>query len=82
MTNQTIIVHGPQGCGKTTNAGRIAKALGMSRVVDEWAPGDPALPVRGVLALTCETPDAHATRRYRVMSFDDAMAAVRLAKSH
>lgn len=29
------IVHGPQGCGKTTNATRLRAALGCKRVLDE-----------------------------------------------
>lgn len=32
----TTIVYGPQGCGKTRNAARIAKAYGLTNIVDDW----------------------------------------------
>lgn len=31
---KSIIVHGPKGCGKTRDGAAIAKALGLSRVVE------------------------------------------------
>lgn len=31
-----IILHGPQGCGKTRYAERIAKHLGRDKIVDDW----------------------------------------------
>lgn len=37
------IVYGPQACGKTRNAAALAKHFGLSRVVDDWAPGDEML---------------------------------------
>lgn len=82
MTNQTIIVHGPQGCGKTLNAGRIARAFGLDRVIEDWQPGDPSPPKRGALVLTCETPDPGSTKRYRVMAFDDVMSQITGKPSH
>ncbi len=30
----TIVVHGPQGCGKTRNADALRKAFGCTRVVE------------------------------------------------
>ena len=36
----SVIVYGPAGCGKTHNAKRLMKHFGMSRVIDEWKPGD------------------------------------------
>lgn len=35
MSN-TIVIHGPQGCGKTRNAQALAKHFGCSRIVDDW----------------------------------------------
>lgn len=41
MQKAAIIVHGPQGCGKTRSAEALKAHFGVSRVVDGWAPGDP-----------------------------------------
>ena len=35
MSN-TVVIHGPQGCGKTRNAQALAAHFGCSRVVDDW----------------------------------------------
>lgn len=82
MSNKTIIVYGPQGCGKSHNAGRIARAFGLDRVIDEWEPGDPAPPKQGALVLTHETPDTASSRRYRVFSFADVMSQINGTPSH
>jgi hypothetical protein len=34
--NKSVIVYGPQGCGKTRWAERIAKHFGLTRIVDGW----------------------------------------------
>lgn len=34
-----MIVHGPQGCGKSRAAEQLRRKFGCSRVVDEWEPG-------------------------------------------
>ena len=46
----SIIIFGPQGCGKTRNVAELAAHFGMTRVVEDWTPGD-ALP-DDALALT------------------------------
>ena len=52
LTNgKSWIVYGPQGCGKTKNAQAIADALGLTEIVDDWQPGDPA-PITKALVLT------------------------------
>lgn len=77
MTTQTprsCIVHGPAGCGKSTNAEAIAKALGLSHIHDNWAAGAP-VPLLDTLALT----DADNPAWYfngRVFTFDQAMQLV------
>lgn len=38
---KSVIVYGPQGCGKTRHAEALAAHFGVGRVVDEWMPGDP-----------------------------------------
>lgn len=37
MTNQTTVVYGPAGCGKTSIAKDLARALGLSRILDEMS---------------------------------------------
>lgn len=32
--NRSVLIYGPQGCGKTNNSARLAKHFGLSRVVD------------------------------------------------
>lgn len=34
----TLVVHGPQGCGKTRNANLLRDRFGCRDVVDEWDP--------------------------------------------
>ncbi|AKH39165.1 MULTISPECIES: hypothetical protein [Nitrosomonas] len=46
----SAIIYGPQGCGKTRNAEKLAKHLGLSNIIDDWMP-DQELP-EGTLALT------------------------------
>jgi MoxR-like ATPase len=38
---QAVIVHGPQGCGKTRHAKALAAHFGKIRVVDDWFKGEP-----------------------------------------
>ena len=40
--HESIIVHGPPGCGKTLNAVSIARHFGLSRILDDQDPA--ALP--------------------------------------
>lgn len=35
MSN-TVVIHGPKGCGKTRNAQALAAHFGCSSVVDDW----------------------------------------------
>lgn len=66
---KSIIVSGPQGCGKTTNASRIVKALGLKRVRDSWVPGTP-YPQEDTLVLT------NGVQIVGAMSYRQAMQAV------
>lgn len=40
MNHKSVIVHGPQGCGKTQMAQVIAGYLNLPNVVDDWNPAD------------------------------------------
>ena len=46
----SIVVYGPQGCGKTTAKDALAEHFGMRHVIDDWVPGSPLPP--DALALT------------------------------
>lgn len=55
----SVIVYGPQGCGKTRHSEALAAHYGVSKVVDDWMPGDPVEP--GALHLSqVEVPGAVA----------------------
>ena len=50
-TLRSCIVYGPAGCGKSTHAHAIAKALGLSRIHDNWTAGAP-VPLLDTFILT------------------------------
>lgn len=72
MSN-TVLIHGPQACGKTRNAQALAAHFGCSKVVDDWNGRDPI--AAGSLVLTnVEDWKAHALPiRRRVLPFAIAM---------
>lgn len=72
------IVHGPQGCGKTSHATQLAAMFGATEVCDDWQggpkpyarPGD-----RPVLFLTnTDMSDVESDEGLRVVSFEEAVA--------
>ncbi|WP_445677439.1 AAA family ATPase [Pseudomonas putida] len=72
---RSCLVHGPAGCGKTTNAPAIAKALGLSQILDNWDAGAP-VPLLDTLVLTnADNPAWYFDGR--VMTFDQAMQITR-----
>lgn len=63
MSRETVIVYGPQGCGKTRNADKMRRAFGLDTVIDDWQPGregQPKIPKTGALVLT------HSSEFHRV----------------
>lgn len=68
------LVHGPQGCGKTSNAQAIADALGLTEIIDNWHPGMKA-PITKALVLTNDHGPFEPFQR-RVLSFEQAMSLV------
>lgn len=36
MSQVTLIVYGPQGCGKTANAEKIMREFGLIKIIDNW----------------------------------------------
>jgi hypothetical protein len=71
---KSVIVYGPQGCGKTLNAEQIRKALGLKKVLDEWIPEQP-FPKDDTLVLTEEYTQKWG---HKVLSFDRLMKRFRL----
>ncbi len=47
---KTVILSGPQGCGKSLAAAGLSADLGCTHVVDEWTPGQALQP--GALHVT------------------------------
>ncbi len=70
-TPRSCLVHGPAGCGKTRNAQAIAKALGLSQILDDWQAGAP-VPLLDTLVLTSADNPAWYFKG-RVMTFKQAM---------
>lgn len=72
----TVIVYGPRGCGKTTNAEALRKHLCCERIVDDWSAGRKV--IEGALHLTTDSASAIiaciGSPVPRVVSFGDAMA--------
>jgi hypothetical protein len=72
--DKSYFVHGPSGCGKTRNAKKIAAALRLPWIVDDYKWGDKPSP-HDTLHLTNQPPPGDCDSR-RVMSYDDAMKLV------
>lgn len=68
------LVHGPEGCGKTTHARAIADALGLTDILDDWHPGM-KVPTTKTLVLTNSTGPFEPFSR-RLLSFEQAMSLV------
>ncbi len=73
--NRSHIVHGPTGCGKTRNAERIAAALGLSKVQDNWTPTGQVFEPFDTLYLTASNGPWPDQARH-VLSFSEAMGRV------
>ena len=74
---QSIIIIGPQGCGKTLNAPGLCKAFGLKKWVDlddlTWR--REAMPLEDHIILANVRP--RDTKRLRCLSFADAMKKVK-----
>ena len=71
---QAVIIHGPQGCGKTRHAKDFCELYGCTAWTDDWLPGDPLVP--GLLHLTFEVPSGLSDLDVQIISFDEAMKAL------
>ncbi|OJY65495.1 MAG: hypothetical protein BGP16_12775 [Sphingobium sp. 66-54] len=70
----TVIVHGPMACGKTSNKHLIAAAFGCESIVDDWEPEHDHL-IDGALHLTNSSLNAiqevERIRAAQVIAFTD-----------
>ena len=67
--NQSVIVYGPQGCGKTTNAEALRKHFGLRKYVDN-PPQLLTQPYDHLYLVNVQPPLNYGCR---VISFHDAM---------
>ena len=76
---KSVLVVGRPGCGKTRNKQLIADVLGLSRIVDDWCPGDD-IPQHDALILTNTSAalgHPAVTARIQAIAYDDVMQQVR-----
>ena len=72
-SNPSVIVYGPQGCGKSSNAGQLGQHFGVFSLIDDWEEGE-AVPPSDHLILTQATwAPVIPGGAVLVLSFDEAM---------
>lgn len=72
-----IVIHGPPGTGKTTNARAFAELFGLDTIVDDGVSSHQPFPQKKVLVLTTRTPDE--VRRWRSDSLRGAWSSEAIA---
>lgn len=72
----TVILMGPQGCGKGLMAHEILQRYGMSQIVDEWRPGAPLTP--GAVHVTNALPAAMGVQLHPVVNIDSRADAAQI----
>lgn len=83
----SIIIYGPQGCGKTRHAEALRRFFKMDEICDDEMDPYPLTPTQQaefkagkVLFLTCIHPEDKgysASDKRRIISFEQAMKAMR-----
>lgn len=68
--NDSLIIHGPQGCGKSRNAKQLAAHFGLTRVV-EW--DESPEPPRFTDTLYLTSSNDVRGNKIRAVPFSDAM---------
>ena len=80
--NPSVIIYGPQGCGQSMNAQRLARHFGLGEVVEVSPPLACSTDLRGVLVLTCEAPPRSVSLLGRsVLPFAEAMRLAGFARA-
>jgi hypothetical protein len=73
---QSLIVYGPQGCGKTRNAEALREGYGLDRVIEDWDPNRHPYTAQGILYLCVERPRWARESNQRCLDFLSAMAGL------
>lgn len=75
--SKSVVVHGPQACGKTRNAEALRKHYGLTSILDDWNPHE-RLPLRDTLVLTNANPESLGLHSLGVdvIAFEQAIEAV------
>lgn len=76
--NKTVIVHGPQACGKTRHAETLRRHFACREIIDNWLRGDAIVP--GALHLTYTKPSPSEMDRAMIIPFGQAMHAAGLIR--
>lgn len=76
---QSIIVHGPQACGKTRNAQALMRKYGLKKVIelDNLTPTPSVLPANNALVLSAKPFDALQEYGLTMHPFHIAMRGIR-----
>jgi hypothetical protein len=69
---KSVIIYGPQGCGKTRNAAMLMRYFGLKRVIEEYHYGK--FPLHGALVLLNARP--HIDDARRIYSYDEIMQII------
>ncbi len=73
VDGHSILIHGPQGCGKSRVSNDLRRFFRMDCVVDEVFPRDPRLATKGAVFLTSASPELFGKLEgVAVLSFKEA----------
>ena len=70
MTQRSLFVYGPAGCGKTRNAEALRDYLCLTTIIDGWNASDGVPPKFGALILTNVRPTAKEYAFWDKCSYD------------
>ncbi len=79
---RSVIVYGPQGCGKTFNREAIMAHFGLGQVIEDL-PSGKHFPSSDCLVLTNRIPTPEELKQVRgpVFSFDEVMRQMKASKT-
>jgi len=74
ISNKSVYIYGPQGCGKTMHAEKFMKAFGLKYLLDGFDPETGVLPTNPTLILS--NVKIKATDRVKQMTFKQALKKI------